>query len=410
MATMTAHFLDVGQGDGTLIEMRPEGPKSRGELVLVDLGESHTPSKVPATDAKAFLVDYITENSLARRLKQPFVDTLFLTHPDPDHYNLVVPLTQAFGGRKLQFGRIVFGGQETDYDDVITGLSNDGLVGVPPSRLGDKEHAAAARSQRGYEYVPHWKYAKGNVRVYLLSSNFPTCGPKKTGGRKKKAEQRGVNPNPMSLVLMFECGDKKLIIQGDAEREVEDEILKNFNHDFLRATALKLGHHGSQAASSTQWIAAVQPQAIFASGDMHWSHPYCAPICRVTNQRCLKPVGRSGPRESWYCCGRGGTPNREYFNQRTELAICMNLWYVVLEQQEHMEYDPKGDEMDWEPTVDDQGMTFGVQWQLDLPDQGKWEFGLTAHARPDESKRNAAPPEFDCRNVRDAFDVVSVPG
>ena len=80
MASMTLHFLDVGMGDGTLVQMRSGNDVDAPcELALVDFGEKRTPSKIPYTDAMTYLVTFIDGNSKARNLRVPYVDILFLT-------------------------------------------------------------------------------------------------------------------------------------------------------------------------------------------------------------------------------------------------------------------------------------------------------------------------------------------
>ena len=220
----------------------------------------------------------------------------------------------SFPGEELRFGRIVFGGNEGDYGSLITDLydGGHGVVDKKPMPLDNKQHADNAATNP----VADWTFGGGNVKVYLLSSNYPTRG--------------AAEPNPKSLVLLFQCGSHTVILQGDAETNVEKFIQKEFSMVFLASpAALKLGHHGSKFASSPDWLSVLRPHGIFASGDMRWAHPYCEPICRVIEEGCLRPVGATGPETVWYCCGAGHGQNREYLNNPTKKAICMNLWYVV---------------------------------------------------------------------------------
>ena len=392
MASMSIHFLDVGMGDGTLVQMRSGADVNAPcEVALVDFGELRTPSKIPYRDAMTYLVDFINGNSEARNLPAPFVDILFLTHPDGDHYNKVAELAgQAFPkfpGQRLRFGRVVFGGNAVEYRGLIAWLRSERLMDNPPSALDDCQRARNSSTSP----VPDWTFANGQVKVYLLSSNYPSVG--------------AWDANPKSLVLLFQCGDKKLILQGDAEADVEARILSTFNASFLRATALKLGHHGSKGATSPAWINAVKPQAIFASGDMRWAHPYGEAICRVIKAGCL-PDGVTGFPAVWYCCGSGHGDNRIYWNNPTTKAICLNLWYVAKAiPNEVLNYEFGRD--NWGPTTELPGSTFGVQWLLFLPDAGSPQFGVTARALP-ASGRSPTPP-FDCSSLGDEFVFVPSP-
>jgi competence protein ComEC len=396
MAVLSFQFLDVGMGDGTLVQMwSGDDTDSPCELALVDFGEKRTPSKIPYGDAMTYLVDFIDGNSHDRNLHVPYVDVLFLTHPDGDHYNKVEELTNKafpnFPGERLNFGRVVFGGNESNYGKFITELYDGGagVVDKKPMPLGDKQHAKDAST---LSPVPDWTFAGGNVKVYLLSSNYPSRGASAA--------------NPKSLVLLFQCGDKKVILQGDAEADVERYIRNEFDHRFLRSTALKLGHHGSKGASSPLWLDAVQPRAVFASGDMCWAHPYAEVICRVRDEHCLRP-GITGFDAVWYCSGAGHGQNREYWNNRTTEAICLNLWYVVKADQEDLLYDGDGDGQNWSSVTGTRGATWGVQWELELPAADDPDFGLTPRAVPATGK--SPTPAFDCSNLRGEFAFVPSP-
>jgi len=175
---------------------------------------------------------------------------------------------------------------------------------------------------------------------------------------------------------MFENGASKVILMGDAEENVEKQIIKNFadaDTGFLNAYGLKLGHHGSVAGTSNAWIDAVKPKAIFASGDMVWAHPYCAPINRVIAKKVLAPTVQT----LRYCCGT--SKNDDYINTQKDLKVALNLWYIV--------YDRNGENMKIDDTnqvvATPQGTTWGVQWELDFPSAGATpSLTKTASANP----------------------------
>jgi hypothetical protein len=85
--TLRFHFLDVGQGNGTLIEC------PHGELILFDFGTAKNSSKT-----KGPVMDFI--NSKGAKL-----DYLLVSHADKDHVNLL-PLLEGF-----TFGKVICGGE-----------------------------------------------------------------------------------------------------------------------------------------------------------------------------------------------------------------------------------------------------------------------------------------------------------
>jgi len=343
MATpMTFQFLDVGMGDGTLVIM---GTGKKTQLALIDYGvQPFAKFKVGAKEALTYLVDTIADISHNRRdLPAPTLDHLFLTHPDQDHYNYIAKLIGADYGehypdKKLKIGRVTYGGVASDYKKLMTYLKS-------VSKVDTLGHSFRSPIESGV-VKPFVTFVDGTVKVYLLSSNYPM----------KSSD----DPNTQSLCLMFYNDSSKMIFMGDAEKPVEAGIIKYFSTapaDFLSCWGLKLGHHGSLNATGEDWLNAVKPDAVFASGDFVWAHPYCPTIQRAIDSKHVK----EGPRDIRYCCGVSGG---EYDNKIGRYQVFLNLWYVVKE--------PKGKDMESSNpdslvvVTAPQGLTYGVQWAVEF--------------------------------------------
>ncbi|HKS08899.1 MAG TPA: hypothetical protein VJS13_05080 [Pyrinomonadaceae bacterium] len=352
MAKMTFEFLDVGMGDGTFIMMGDSDDSMN--LALVDLGvHRRTKHKVGRDDAITYLVNQIDRISKARGRATPFLDHLFLTHPDHDHYNCVMLLIEAeypsYPKKNLTIGRLTYGGDELLYKGEIEKIAAHVSMKSPKKRNIDELASNECSTVKGGGAVnPFRTFLSGKIKVYLLSSNYPTIVT--------------VVTNPLSLCLMFaDENNNKVILMGDAEKDVEAQIIENFKKatkGFLNAYALKLGHHGSQAGTSEAWINAVKPKAIFASGDFVWAHPYCTTIERVVEAKTLAPTTNH-----WFACGKplGGRQN-DYFNNESELRVCLNLWYVVKKEKgQKMKEDEDGHIFHAA-----YGWTWGVQWELEF--------------------------------------------
>ena len=64
--------------------------------------------------------------------------------------------------------------------------------------------------------------------------------------------------NNDSLVFRLSFGKRSILFTGDAERQVEQELLQD---DCLEpVTVLKVGHHGSRTSSSEDFIERLSPQ------------------------------------------------------------------------------------------------------------------------------------------------------
>ena len=78
--------------------------------------------------------------------------------------------------------------------------------------------------------------------------------------------------NDRSLVLMLNFYGNKFLFMGDASKDVEEAIMKDFNVD---ADYIKLGHHGSKTSTGEDFIRAVSPkEAIISCGlNNYYGHP-----------------------------------------------------------------------------------------------------------------------------------------
>ena len=83
----------------------------------------------------------------------------------------------------------------------------------------------------------------------------------------------GNDTNANSIVLRLDYGDFSMLFMGDAEAQSEQRLL---NKDVeLKATIIKIAHHGSKYATSEDFVKRAQPEAVIIS-DGAWNrygHP-----------------------------------------------------------------------------------------------------------------------------------------
>lgn len=224
-------FLDVGQGDAILIQA-PDGRQ-----MLVDGGPS--PSA---------LLDQLGE-------VLPFwdrsLDVVVLTHPDADHVSGLIPLFDRY-----KVAAVV----DAVAPDEKAGES--WLAAVSAARVS---HQAAMRGMR---------LAAGAVVLTVLS---PVDGSAVID-----------DGNNGSVVLRLDYGENSVLLTGDAEGDAERAMLSSGFP--LRADVLKVGHHGSNASTSPQFLAAVQPLlAVISVGkDNHFGHPAPGLLQRLEGVETLR--------------------------------------------------------------------------------------------------------------------------
>jgi beta-lactamase superfamily II metal-dependent hydrolase len=211
---LTAHFIDVGQGDSTLIE-------ANGHFMLIDAGEK---------DQTDTVIDYLKAQGVKK------LDYVIGTHPHSDH----------IGGME---GVI----REFDVTNVM---------------LPEKEHTTriyeqlldAIADKNNKVTIP-----KAGESYRLGDASFQIISPNR---------DYGDNLNNWSIGMRLVYGKTSFVLCGDAEKEAEqDMLLSGFP---LKADVLKVSHHGSSTSSSPEFIKAVSPRyAVISCGKNNdYGHPH----------------------------------------------------------------------------------------------------------------------------------------
>jgi competence protein ComEC len=218
-----AVFLDVGQGDATLLQ-------SRHAAVLIDGG----PAFPERFDLGASTVVPALRALGVRRL-----DVLVATHADSDHSGGLPAVLEAF---------------------------EVGVVWVPRGALADPGFwpLRAAAAARGVSVEPR---GAGDDAARFGDLGLEPLWP--------PAEQSSLSRNDASLVVRAELAGRRVLLPGDIGREAE-ALLVASGAD-LEAELLKLPHHGSRSSASAGFLDAVRPLAAIASapcfGRFRMPHP-----------------------------------------------------------------------------------------------------------------------------------------
>jgi competence protein ComEC len=225
---LAIHFIDVGQGDSTLIAC------PNGRNILVDIGS------VSEGDEDA-IRDYIL-GQLDQTSRH--IDDLVITHADTDHYNLIAEVL-----RGVDVGHIYRVGEIEDYRTKFqTWLRN-----VNPSKI-------SILSENDYDPIPQPNVGLdcGDAKVWILAAAI-------TATKSKK--------NAMSVVLMVRYGDFEVILTGDATRATEQVIMDRYPAGWLNVDVLKIGHHGSLSTSTGQdWADTLKPEVAVSSSAFQNGH------------------------------------------------------------------------------------------------------------------------------------------
>lgn len=313
---LEVHYLDVGMGDSTLIICRKSG-----YTVLIDCGSTLN-QKTAGYVALKFVRERLLELMSERGLKAPQIDRVYITHADRDHYNLLSAL--------LHFTRF----EEDKRPDIV-------VLSYYVGGGGDDYKAASANPFQAEKLeIPQFRtFVKS---AHAFGDKFPGEAPQRLDDfvqvqvlSANLAPTHGETPvNASSLCILFSVktthpesgkeGVQKLLFMGDAEKTVEEALVANHGTTISNCCALKLGHHGAQAASNSFFLQAVSPKYVFVSADMQWSHPYTSVVQRVLSVPSMQRFGVSDPSHT-IVHGTGGTPARAYVEQSTSSPFFTNL-------------------------------------------------------------------------------------
>ena len=215
-------FLDVGQGDATLIES-PSGTQvlidgGRGKMVLRPLGRT---------------MGFFDRD----------IDMIIATHPDADHIGGLVDVL-----KRYRVHTIVMTENESDapvYDVFKKAVQNKGAQ-VIFARTG--------------EVFDLGKGASGSTTLTVL---FPDHDP------------TGLESNTSSIVSRLTYGESEYLFMGDSPQSIEEYVVGIFS-DTLASDVLKVGHHGSRTSTSESFVTTVHPTyAIISAGkDNSYGHPH----------------------------------------------------------------------------------------------------------------------------------------
>ncbi len=213
---MAVHFLDVGQGDCSLIVM------PNGKTVLIDASTK---------DEGDSILEYLSYQRVTR------IDYFVLTHPHADHIGSAKEIVE-----NLNIGKIVMPDVTTD-----TATFENLLIAI------DKKD------------IP-LHIAKVGETISLGNANIKILGP------VKKTDDL----NNMSIVLRLDYGKTSFMFTGDAEEPSEKDMLEKFSSSEFRADVLKVGHHGASTSSSYDFLCAISPEyAVISCGkDNSYGHPH----------------------------------------------------------------------------------------------------------------------------------------
>ncbi|MGA8943143.1 MAG: DNA internalization-related competence protein ComEC/Rec2 [Thermoactinomyces sp.] len=236
-------FLDVGQGDATVVET------ANGFTILIDGGgnagfvrEKWRKRKDPFEAGADIIVPYLK----SRGIRQ--IDLLIMTHGDADHINGLLDVIERFPVQKA--------------------VRNSRL----PHNEIERNIMKMLREQKIPVYLAKtgitWQIDEGVLLTFMHPD--PGQGAKGSNGT-----------NDDSVVTLLSVYDFQVLLPGDIGIETEKQLVRRWN--WPKIDLLKVAHHGSETSTHDEWLRVLNPRyAVISAGKYNpYGHPAPEIISRL---------------------------------------------------------------------------------------------------------------------------------
>jgi len=239
-------FIDVGHGDSILLEF------PRGKRMLIDGGGLYEDR---FDIGKNVIAPFLWKKKIQK------IDTLVLTHPDPDHFKGLKFIASQFS---------------------IGQFWDNGLKGESESYRQLEEILSSKKIERlSLNEASPFQMISG-VEISFLN-------PPVLNSIQRKGSMHW-DLNNSSLVMKLQFKNVSVLFTGDIGREAEERMLRKGYP--LRAEILKVPHHGSSSSSSPLFLQRVKPSyAILSVGERNIGrlpHPEVIKRYRQLGSRILR--------------------------------------------------------------------------------------------------------------------------
>ncbi len=220
------NFIDVGQGDSTLIITESN------KKILIDGGGSEFNSSFDVGEKT--LLPYLLKHHISK------LDYIIISHFDSDHIGGLFKILE-----KLKVEKIIIGKQFENSENYqkFMKITKENNIKVKVVKAGDKI------------------YFDKNTYINVIWPDI-----------NEIVNENIVNNNSLVFKIMYK--NFSVLFTGDIEEIAERRIL-NLYADKLKADILKVAHHGSKTSSIDEFIKAVSPRiALIGVGkDNNFGHP-----------------------------------------------------------------------------------------------------------------------------------------
>lgn len=218
-------MLDVGQGDGIVIEERKAG------VYLVDGGSSDVKQV-----GKYRILPFLKAEGIS------VIQGIFISHMDSDHISGIKELLESHRQGEIKICRIY----------------------LPD--IGEKDETYIEMEEKIKEQNIELVYLARGIELNQDKLKIEVLQPVSQGVYQER--------NEYSMVFRFEYQDFSMLFTGDVEGKGEEELAQSGALE--KATILKAAHHGSEYTMGEEILAVIQPEVTWISCgvDNSYGHPH----------------------------------------------------------------------------------------------------------------------------------------
>ncbi|MBR4800240.1 MAG: MBL fold metallo-hydrolase [Clostridia bacterium] len=267
---LRVHFVDVGQGDCIYIEF-PDGKD-----MLIDCGN----------EDKTNMPDSVATN-LQSRITDGKLDYLMLTHADQDHVGYMDEVLEMFEVSTIYMPNIL--ANNSGLASEINALDSQKLAKfTDDDKISTAVYAKffiAALTEENCQIVIN-KDADDSHNSIVISDDstynltfYCMTEAKWASTNLNSAEKK----NAVSPIGILEYNGVRIVLTGDSNERNEPDFIRRVGS--IDCDVLKVGHHGSQTSSTTEFLNAISCEyAVFCCGTGNgYQHPRQAAINRMSS-------------------------------------------------------------------------------------------------------------------------------
>ncbi len=232
---LSVYVVDVGMGDAIFLEIPPK------DCMLIDAGSW---DNYGIDHLLQFLQDFFAESG--HEAYQSTIDVVVASHQHKDHIQGMLKVLNKF--------------KVTTYIDNGVGCKFN--KSKANKLVKDIEKLLKSKSIKHTQITDQLIESKGKNGVYTdnILDPFASVDVFALAGTPSPVD---ANENDNSIVLKVKCDSISILLTGDAEEPEEQSIIERLKKDgnigALDVDVLKAGHHGSNTASSEEFVQLASP-------------------------------------------------------------------------------------------------------------------------------------------------------